>query len=218
MKLQVLIVVYACALPFHVQAEEGNRERFVRPFSEKRGENSENKGERNDKMRPHSEGMGDMFGMLDKDRDGVITQEEFFAGPRMANLPQEQRDKLFSRIDSDGNGSITPEEVRKMRQESQEMHKRQMRELDTDKSGGLSYEEMSNGKFFSQLPEEKRMQIFKRMDTNSDGQITPEDKPKGPRPHPEGRPERRPEGKPEGKPEGRSERKPTSDQAPSAFE
>jgi hypothetical protein len=105
-----------------------------------------------------------------------------------------------------------------MRQESQEMHKRQMRELDTDKSGGLSYEEMSNGKFFSQLPEEKRMQIFKRMDTNSDGQITPEDKPKGPRPHPEGRPERRPEGKPEGKPEGRSERKPTSDQAPSAFE
>jgi hypothetical protein len=107
----------------------------------------------------------------------------------MANLPQEQRDKLFSRIDSDGNGKITPDEVRRMRQEAEEMHKRQMRELDADNSGGLSYEEMSKGKLFSQLPEEKRMQIFKRMDTNGDGQITPEDQPKGPRPHPEGRPE-----------------------------
>ena len=215
MKLQVLIGVYACALPFHVQAEEGNRERPNRPFLEKRGENNENKGERNDKMRPHPEGMGDLFGMLDKDRDGVITQEEFFAGPRMANLPQEQRDKLFSRIDSDGNGTITPEEVRKMRQVSEEMHKRKMSEMDTDKSGGLSYEEMSNGKFFSQLPEEKRKQIFERMDTNGDGVITPEDKPKGPRP--EGRFEGRPEGlRPH--PEGRPERKPASDEAPSAFE
>ena len=87
--------------------------------------------------------------------------------------------------------------------------------MDTDKSGGLSYEEMSNGKFFSQLPEEKRKQIFERMDTNGDGVITPEDKPKGPRP--EGRFEGRPEGlRPH--PEGRPERKPASDEAPSAFE
>lgn len=184
MKLQVLFGVYACALPFHLQAEEANRERPLRPFMEKRGEDSQNTEERNGKMRRHHEGKGGMFEMLDKDKDGVLTAEEFFAGPRMANMPEEQRQKFFARIDSDGDGKITAEEIRNMQKESQEKH---MRELDTDKSGGLSYEEMSKGKFFSKLPEEKRKQIFARMDTNGDGQITPEDKPKGPRPHPAGR-------------------------------
>ncbi len=187
MKLQVLFGVYACVLPFQLQAEEEKRERPIRPFLENRGENSQNGVERNGKMRPHHEGEGEMFGMLDKNNDKVITSEEFFAGPRMANMPQEQRDKLFARMDLDGDGKVTPEEIRKMRQESHEKHMREVRELDTDKSGGLSFEEMSLGKFFSQLPEEKRKQIFERMDTNGDGQITPEDKPQGPRPQPENR-------------------------------
>lgn len=186
MKLQVLLGVYACALPFYLQAEDESREKPVRPMLEKRSEDRQKYGERNGKMHPQHEGHGDMFGMLDKNNDKVITSEEFFAGPRMANMPQEQRDKFFARIDLDGDGKVTPEEIRKMRQESHEKQMREFRELDTDKSGGLSYEEMSLGKFFSQLPEEKRKQIFARMDTNSDGQITPEDKPQGPRPHPEG--------------------------------
>lgn len=207
MKLQVLLGVYACALPFHLQAEDENRERPVRPFSEKRGEDSENSAERNGKMRHHHDGKGDMFGMLDKDKDGVVTSEEFFAGPRMTDMPQEQREKFFARIDLDGDGKITPEEIRIMRQESHEKHMREIRELDTDKSGGLSYEEMSLGNFFSKLPEEKRKQIFARMDTNGDGQITPEDKPKGPRPHPEGR-ERL----------DKPERRLSPDEAPSALE
>ncbi|MES2981361.1 MAG: EF-hand domain-containing protein [Verrucomicrobiota bacterium] len=187
MKLQVLFGVYACALPFHLQAEDKSGEEPVRPLLEKRSEDRQKYGERNGKMRSHQEGDGDMFRMLDKNNDKVITSEEFFSGPRMGEMPQEQRDKLFARIDQDGDGKVTPEEIRKMRQESHEKHLREFRELDTDKSGGLSYEEMSLGKFFSQLPEEKRKQIFVRMDTNGDGQITPEDRPKGPRPHPEGR-------------------------------
>jgi Ca2+-binding EF-hand superfamily protein len=187
MKLQVLLGVYACALPFPLQAEGESREKPVRPFLEKRGEDRQKGEERNGKMRRPPEGKGDMFGMMDKNGDGVITAEEFFASPRMERMPQEQRDKLFARIDLDGDGKVTVEEVRKMRQESHERQMREFRDLDTDKSGGLSYAEMSLGKFFSQLPEEKRKQIFERMDTNGDGQITPEDRPKGPRPGPEGR-------------------------------
>ncbi len=187
MKLQVLLGVYACVLPFYLQAEETPRQKPVRPFLEKRGEDSQNSDERNGKMRHRQEGHGDMFGMLDKNNDKVITSEEFFAGPRMANMPQEQREKFFARIDLDGNGKVTPDEVRKMRQESHEKQMREFRELDIDKSGGMSYEEFSKGKFFSQLPDDKRKQIFDRMDTNSDGQITPEDRPKGPRPDAEGR-------------------------------
>ena len=187
MKLQVLIGVYACVLPFHMQAEEETRERPIRPFLEKRGENNQNGVERNGKMRLHHEGEGEMFGMLDKNNDKVITSDEIFAGPKMANMPQEQREKLFARMDLDGDGKVTPEEIRKMRQESHEKQMREFRELDTDKSGGMSFEEISLGKFFSQLPEEKRRQIFERMDTNGDGQITPEDKPQGPRLRPEGK-------------------------------
>lgn len=187
MKLQVLFGVYACVLPFQLQAEEEKQERPIRPHLEKRGEDSQKGEERNGKMRPHPELESGMFEMLDKNKDKVITSEEFFAGPRMAKMPQEQRDKLFARMDLDGDGKVTPEEIRKMRQESHEKHMREVRQLDTDKSGGLSFEEMSLGNFFSKLPEEKRKQIFERMDTNGDGQITPEDKPQGPRPQPENR-------------------------------
>lgn len=199
MKLQVLLGVYVCALPFYLQAEEENRERPVRPLLEKRAEDrkkhaergrergKERGEERSEKMRHHHEGRVDMFNMLDKNKDGVISAEEFFASPRMARMDQEQRDKLFARIDLDGDGKVTPEEIRKMRQESHERKMREFRELDTDENGGLSFEELSKGKFFSQLPEEKRRQIFDRMDTNGDGEITPEDRPQGPRPHPEGR-------------------------------
>ena len=209
MKIQVLIGVYACVLPFHLQAEDETREKPIRPFPEKRGENSQNGVERNGKIRHQHEREGKMFGMLDKNNDKVITSEEFFAGPRMANMPQEQCDKLFARMDLDGDGKVTPEEIRKMREETHEKHMREVRELDTDKSGGLSYEEMSLGKFFSQLPEEKRRQIFERMDTNDDGQVTPEDKPQGPSPQPEKR-ER-------GEPGERSKERGADDEAPSAI-
>lgn len=140
------------------------------------------------KMRRPIEGDGDMFAMLDKDEDGAISEEEFAASPRIENLSEEERKKIFSRMDADGDGKVTPEEMRKMRQEAHERQLHEFRELDTDNSGGLSFEELSKGKFFSQLPEEKRKQIFERMDTNADGQITPEDRPNGPRAKPEGRP------------------------------
>jgi len=206
MKLQVLFGVYACALPFHLQAQaepSGDVPRGGRPMLEKRNEqgrgesgrgergwgeerrkNSEGKGE----MRSHAgkgegHGKGDMFSKMDQNGDGVITADEFFASPRMERLPQEQRDKLFARIDLDGDGKVTPEEIRQMRRETHERQIREFRALDTDNSGGLSYEEFSLGKFFSKLPEEKRKQIFIRMDTNGDGEITPEDRPEGPRSH-----------------------------------
>ncbi len=195
MKLQVLLFVYGCAMLLHLQAEEQSREKPVRKMLEKRLDDKQKYGERSrDKdgeMRHHPGGHGDMFGMMDKNSDGAISPEELFATPRMVNMPQEQRDKLFARIDLDGDGKVVPEEIRKMQRQSHEIKMREFRDLDTDKSGGLSFEEFSQGKFFSQLPEDKRKQIFARMDTNSDGQITSEDRPKGPRRHPEDRKNRK---------------------------
>jgi Ca2+-binding EF-hand superfamily protein len=207
MKLQVLFGVYACILPFQLQAEESSREKPAIPRLEKRPDDRRKDGEKDGETRRRPEGHQDMFGMMDKNRDGVITPEEFFAAPRLANMPQQQRDKFFARIDLDGDGKVTAEEIRKMRQETHNRKMRELRDLDMDKSGGLNFEEFSQGKFFSQLPEEKRKQIFARMDTNSDGQITAEDRPKGPGFHPEHREERK-----------KFDNRPAGGQAPSAAE
>lgn len=207
MKLQVLIGVYACILPLHLQAEESSREKPATSGLEKRPDERRKGAKVDGEARRRPEGHEDMFGMMDKNRDGVISSEEFFTAPRMVDMPQQQRDKFFARIDSDGDGTVTAEEIRKMRQESQERRMRELRELDTDKSGGLSFGEFSQGKFFSQLPEDKRKQIFDRMDTNSDGQINAEDRPKGPRFHAEDREDRK-----------KFDKRPAGGDAPSASE
>jgi EF-hand domain pair/EF hand len=49
--------------------------------------------------------------------------------------------------------------------------------LDTDKSGGISFEEFKQSEFFSKIPAERQKIVFGRLDTDSDGQITPKDRP-----------------------------------------
>ncbi len=138
------------------------------------------KGHHPDGPSPHGPRVQDMFRKMDKNRDGGISKEEFFAFGRMDRIPVEKQEKFFDRLDSDGNGSLTEEEIRGMRKNREEDRKREFRELDANKSGGLDFAEFSQGKFFQKLPEEKRRQIFDRMDTDGDGEVTPKDKPKGP--------------------------------------
>lgn len=133
-----------------------------------------------------------MFKHMDKDRDGKISKHEFFASPRMERLPTDQREAVFVRLDRNGDGFIGSEEIRVMRRDNEGRAKQYFRKLDTNNSGGMSFDEFSKGEVFSKLPEEKRRQIFERMDTDGNGEINAEDRPKGP---PEG-PERRPEPKP----------------------
>ena len=129
-----------------------------------------------------------MFKKMDVDGDGMITKIEFFASGRISRLPEEHREGIFARLDRDGDENISQQEVEEMRREGDE-RAREFRELDTDKSGGLNFAEFSQGRFFQKLPEEKRKEIFERMDTNSDGEVSPEDRPE--RPH---RPERQQKG------------------------
>lgn len=142
--------------------------------------NPDGRDERKRPERPSFDPQMEMFKRMDTDRDGKISKLEFFASPRLERLPEEKKQAFFSRLDRDGDGLVSRVEIREMRHDAQRRAKEEFRELDADKSGGLSFEEFSKGKFFGKLPEEKRRQIFARMDTDGSGEITAEDKPKGP--------------------------------------
>lgn len=152
-------------------------------------------GERQRPIRPGQGGPDEMFERMDRDGDGKISKREFIASPRISQLPEEKREAIFTRLDRDDDGFLTPREIRGMRHDAERRVREGFRKLDTDGSGGLSYEEFARGEFAAKLPEEKRRQIFDRMDTDGDGEITAADKPKGP---PE-RPDRRSEGRSEGR-------------------
>jgi Ca2+-binding EF-hand superfamily protein len=170
-------------------AEDDRRPERERPNAENRDERDRPpRPERPDKPpfeRPPFDKELEMFKRVDTNRDGKISKEEFFASPRLANLPKEKREAIFARLDTDGDGFLGREEIRQMRHDAERRAKDEFRELDADKSGGLNFEEFSKGKFFGKLPEERRKQIFARMDTDGSGEINAEDKPKGPPVRPE---------------------------------
>jgi Ca2+-binding EF-hand superfamily protein len=120
---------------------------------------------------------------VDLDHDGFISKEEFDTLPRLGKLPEEKRRNLFMRLDKDQNGKLSREELGKMGQPMLRLW-----ELDVDKSRGISLEEFKAGRLFSKLPPEKQDNLFRRLDTDHDGVITPKDKPERPFKHEGGNP------------------------------
>jgi len=99
--------------------------------------------------------------------------------PRVQKLDAEQRSKLFERLDKNQDGNIGHEEIRQMLEQE---HRGDMMpriwELDKDKDGGVSFEEFQQGEVFQKFEPQKQKRIFSHLDSNGDGRITPEDKPK----------------------------------------
>jgi len=132
----------------------------------------------------------DAWRIADADHDGFISKAEFDAMPRILNLPEEKRGTIFERLDKDADGKLSRDELGrfgKAHGEPQDHPMQRLWELDSDKSGGISFEEFKKGPLFAKLPLEKQEGVFRRLDTDGDGFITPKDRPEAPFKHPEGR-------------------------------
>jgi Ca2+-binding EF-hand superfamily protein len=134
---------------------------------------------RQDEGRKGGAAMRDGWKEADVDGDGKISRAEFQAMPRIQGLPEEKRENLFSRLDKDGDGFISSEERGggMAGPRGRENPIQRLSDLDTDRSGGISIEEFRAGAVFKKLPAEKQDEMFKRLDTDGDGQLTPKDRP-----------------------------------------
>ena len=137
------------------------------------------------KARGHGGGAGgerrrpNWLGEMDKNRDGAIRFEEFRGGRMIARLPEPKQREMFERMDRDGNGQID----RADQPEGFRGGMPRLSGLDTDQSGGVSFEEFRVGEMAARLPEEQRRPMFERLDRNGDGQLGPDDS-RGPGPRP----------------------------------
>lgn len=102
--------------------------------------------------------------------------------PRIQNLPEEKRLRLFNRLDKDQNGMLDREEIVRIGKahEGQGPPLQRLWELDVDHSGGISFEEFKAGQMIQKLPPARQSELFRRLDTDRDGLITPKDKPEPP--------------------------------------
>lgn len=118
---------------------------------------------------------------LDTDGSGGVSLEEFRAAEMFANLPAERVEALFHRLDTDGDGRITPKDrpelpprLRK-RGPHPEPHRRIFDHLDADGTGNLSFEEFRSARGIAALDEEAQEKIFLRLDTDGDRQLSYEE-------------------------------------------
>ncbi|MDX1680202.1 MAG: EF-hand domain-containing protein [Akkermansiaceae bacterium] len=122
---------------------------------------------------------GERWKKVDLDGDGSLSRDEFARMERLAKVPEEKRQALFERLDKNGDGRIERSEMLR-RQGDGRPHPLIPRigELDQDGDGAVSFQEFQAGKMVQRLEPERQQRLFARLDSNQDGRITPEDKPR----------------------------------------
>ena len=148
------------------------RDEIFRRF-DKNGDGSIQREEMRPSQRP--DGGGRPFPRLhelDSDKDGKVSFEEFAGGPFGRRMPQERLKQFFARLDNNGDGSLSPEDMRDDRRRPHGHDPRRIIEmLDKDGDGKLSLEEFSRAPWLLDKGEDERTSRFTELDRNGDGLV-----------------------------------------------
>lgn len=159
--------------------------------------------------RPHGGGMPPLE-QVDADKDGRIVFSEFKNLGFVAKLPEERQQRMFNRMDRDGDGALTPKDRpdgpphhdgkwdgKKDGKGGRGGHPLELvRKLDQNGDGALSFEEFRQAGFLKDKSEDEQEDRFEEMDRNKDLKIDAADFPPPPEaPKPDGpKPEKAPVG------------------------
>lgn len=118
--------------------------------------------------------MMEIWKRADTDGDGFISPAEFAAMERPGHLPEEKRTEIFKRFDKNSDGRIGMDEIPKHRPGGMPP----LEKADANKDGKIDLVEFKTLGFVARMPEERQKGMFQRMDTDGDGFLTPQDRPK----------------------------------------
>ncbi len=108
----------------------------------------------------------------DQNSDQKVSKEEFSTGERAGRLDPVIREKIFSRLDKDGDGFISIKELKSM---APKKRHHPLAKADTDQDGRISKKEFAVHAHFAKMPKERRDKTFARLDQNADGFLDKED-------------------------------------------
>lgn len=122
-------------------------------------------------------GLTKDFNALDADKNKGLDFFEFSKSPHMAKFNEDDRTRMFKSLDRNKDQRIQLDEIsghpgHKLRRPHGEID---LKTYDANQSGGLDYEEYSNLPWREGFPDEIRIKIFKKMDLNNDGEVSPDE-------------------------------------------
>lgn len=139
---------------------------------------------RRDELKP-PKGMGRMASgerpnWLQK---GPVSFDQFSQQPRVQRLSEDMRQKLFDRLDQNDDGILSEADIKQGKGQRPERRSKgppPHTNLDTDQDGKVSFAEFQTAPFHRGLSEDEAEDRFEALDKDSDGLLSPEERPKNP--------------------------------------